>query len=88
MKGINALGLSDFHLENVQIGSPIFSIGCGVGLEAARRKTSVRLVTRKPITLVLQWESGAEVSPSASLLQVEMHCSSLFTMTAGRLKWF
>lgn len=51
--------------ENAQIGFLIFSIGCGVGLEATRRKTSVRLVIRKPRNLVLQWESHAEVSPSA-----------------------
>lgn len=50
MKRLNALGLSDFCLENAQIGFLIFSIGCGVGLEAARKKTSVRLVTRKPET--------------------------------------
>lgn len=86
MKRINALGLSDFYLENAQIGFLIFSIGCGVGLEARRRKTSVRLVTRKPRNLFLQWESRAEVSPFASLPQVEMCCLSLFIMIAGRLK--
>lgn len=72
-------------LENALIGFLIFSIRCGVGLEATRRKTSVRLVIRKPRNLVLQWESRAEVSPSASLLQVETCCLSLFIMVAGRL---
>lgn len=72
-------------LENALIGFLIFSIHCGVGLEATRRKTSVRLVIRKPRNLVLQWESHAEVSPSASLLQVETRCLSLFIMVADRL---
>lgn len=73
-------------LENAQIGFLIFPIGCGVGLEATRRKTSVRLEIRKPRNLVLRWESHAEVSPSASLLRVEARCLSLFIMVAGRLK--